>query len=94
MADVSSNENLNDLEDSEILADVSSNEDTFDQDLSESNSESEVVYFETLQSENIDSGTGDYTASLANIENLFKFQIAIIIGFLLVVCFIIGWKHD
>lgn len=44
---------------------------------------------ETLAMEN----STDYSSSLANIENLLKFQIAVIIGFLLLVGFIVGWKR-
>lgn len=91
MSDVSSNDNI-DLE--EVIEDVSSNGETSDQDGFEPNYQSGEDYIEHIQSEIRSENTGDYSANLANIENLFKFQIAIIIGFLLVVCFVIGWKHD
>lgn len=91
MGDVSSNDNI-DLE--EVIEDVSSNGETSDQDGFEPNYQSGEDYIEHIQSEIRSENLGDYSANFANIENLFKFQIAIIIGFLLVVCFVIGWKHD
>lgn len=91
MGDVSSNDNI-DLE--EVIEDVSSNDETSDQDGFEPNYQSGEDYIEHIQSEIRSENPGDYSANFANIENLFKFQIAIIIGFLLVVCFVIGWKHD
>lgn len=36
----------------------------------------------------------DYTPSLANIETALKFQSAVIIGLMLCLCFIVGWKRD
>ena len=36
----------------------------------------------------------DYSAHFENIETLSKFHIAVTIGLVLCLCFIIGWKHD
>lgn len=36
----------------------------------------------------------DYTPTLANIETALKFQSAVIIGLMLCLCFIVGWKRD
>lgn len=92
MSDVSSNDNIMDPE--VVFEDVSSNGETSDQDGFEPNYQSGEDYIEHIQSEMRSENLSDYSANFANIENLFKFQIAIIIGFLLVVCFVIGWKHD
>ena len=86
MEDVSSNENI---EDQEEYEDVSSNTEIPEHIPDDAHSTNYVYSTETG-----DYNSFDYSASLADIQNLLKFQIAIIIGFLLVVSFIIGWKHE
>ena len=87
MADVSSNENISVQEDFE---DVSSNTETPEHIPDDVHSTNDYVY----STETSDYNSIDYSAGIADIQNLLKFQIAIIIGFLLVVCFVIGWKND
>lgn len=87
MEDVSSNENIENQEDYE---DVSSNDDIPEHIPDDVHSTNDYVYSTSTG----DYNSLDYSASFANIENLFKFQIAVIIGFLLCVCFIVGWKND
>lgn len=93
MADVSANDNITDQEEFD-------DQEEFEQESSETeipehipddiHSTNDYVY----ETETGDYNTIDYSAGLADISNLLKFHIAITIGFLLVVCFIIGWKHD
>ena len=87
MSDVSSNENIIDQEDFEDHEDVSGNE-TF-----EPNFEGNEEFVSEPQTATLDSSF-DYTSHFENIENLLKFNIAVVIGFLLLVGFIVGWKHD
>lgn len=87
MEDVSSNENIEDQED---IEDVSSNMEIPEHIPDDLHSTNAYVY----TTETGDYNSLDYSAAFADIQNLLKFQIAVIIGFLLVVSFIIGWKHD
>ena len=87
MEDVSSNENFDDQEEFE---DVSSNTEIPEHIPNDAHSSNDYVY----STETGDYNSIDYSSAFADISNLLKFQIAIIIGFLLVVCFIIGWKHE
>lgn len=84
MNDVSFNENETDHEERD---DVSGNE-TFQPDY-----EGQEEYVSEPQTATIDSSI-DYTSHFENIENLLYFNIAVVIGFLLLVGFIVGWKHD
>ena len=36
----------------------------------------------------------DYTANFENLETAIKFQSAVIIGLMLCLCFIVGWKRE
>lgn len=95
MSDVSGNENLIDQE--ENISDQEENISDQEENVSGNDSfnpstESGDDYVsEPHTSMEI---TGDYTAHLENIETCLQFQTAVIIGFLLLVGFIIGWKHD
>ena len=51
-------------------------------------------YLDYVQETFVMENSADYSANFANIENLLKFQIAVVIGFLLLVGFVVGWKHD
>ena len=84
MEDVSSNENINE----ENFEDVSSN------DIPEHIPDDQSHYEEYISETQTLYDTGDYSAVLADISSSIKFLIAITIGFLLVVCFITGWKHN
>lgn len=92
MADVSSNDNfINDDEFiDEELSDVSSN----DNEAFQPNYQGDEDYLAYVQSEIRADSSIDYSSHFENIENLFKFQIAVIIGLVLCICFIVGWKHD
>ena len=57
------------------------------------NYESEEDYLEYVRETLVMENSVDYSSNLANIESLLKFQIAVIIGFLLLVGFIVGWKR-
>lgn len=87
MEDVSSNENI---EDQEEFEDLSSNTEIPEHIPDDLHGHEDYI-FETQTG---DYNSIDYSAAFADISNLFKFQIAIIIGFLLCVCFIVGWKND
>ena len=86
MSDVSGNENIIDQEEnvSDQEENVSGNDsfnpssESGDDYVSEPHTSMEI--------------TGDYTAHLENIETCLQFQTAVIIGFLLLVGFICGWK--
>lgn len=71
-------------------------EDTTSNDTSgfEPNYQSGEDYLSYVQSEIRADSSVDYSGNFANIETLFKFQIAVIIGMLLCICFIVGWRHD
>lgn len=84
MSDVSVNENEIDRETSE---DVSGNSNF------EPNFEGNEEFVSEPQTATLDSSI-DYTSHFENIENLLYFNIAVVIGFLLLVGFIVGWKHD
>ena len=87
MSDVSSNENIIDQEDLEDQEDVSGN-DSFNP-----NYEYEGEFVSEPQTATLDNSF-DYSSHFENIESLLKFNIAVVIGFLLLVGFIVGWKHD
>ena len=81
------------------MSDVSGNE----FDISGNDEEiSSTAYFEYSEEESYAgepqtlaySDSYDYTPTLANIETALKFQSAVIIGLMLCLCFIVGWKRD
>lgn len=93
MSDVSGNENLIDQE--ENVSDQEEN--VFDQEENVSGNDSFNPSSESGDDYVSEPHTsmeiaGDYTAHFENIETCLQFQTAVIIGFLLLVGFICGWK--
>lgn len=89
----------NDVIENEIVSDDVSSNDTVITDVSGNvtfipNNNVDDDYLGYLRETSAMENTNDYSPSLANIENLCKFQIAVIIGLLLCLCFILGWEHD
>lgn len=81
MDDVSSNEVI---KDPETESDVSFN----------ASYESGDEYVAEPQTIQLADSSVDYSSYFENIETTLKFQTAVIIGFLLLVGFVVGWKHD
>lgn len=89
--DVSGNDfDFENLDNEDVLED----EDVSGNESFEPNYQSDEDYLEHVQSEIRADSSADYSSHFENIESLFKFQIAVIIGLLLCVCFIVGWKRE
>lgn len=75
--------------------DVSGNDENIN--VSSGSDESHEILNEDIENENVESETAayvtyDYSSYFEDINTTLKFQTAIIIGFLLLVGFIVGWK--
>lgn len=88
----------NDVIENEIVSDNSSNDDSVITDVSGNvifipNNTVDDDYLEYVRETSAMENTSDYSSALADIQNLLRFQVAVIIAFILLVGFIVGWKH-